>query len=117
MEHSRYVCERLAESVVQVGVFFSKPHRRPTQFALHAFLSPTGTPSLAHLRVLVRTQPGELLLLRSLIYNLRAQSEAHEWMQVDFVLVPTEPGNQLVYEKLHKGKRIDKHASCGRKGR
>ena len=57
-------------------------------------------PGMSHVRVVVRTQPKEELLLRSLIYGLRAQSEGQTWGRLDFVLVPTEPGSLPVYQRL-----------------
>ena len=62
-----------------------------------------GLPLQSHVRVVVRTQPREELLLRSLIYSLRAQALGHSWLTLDFVLVPTEPGSLPVYETLRQG--------------
>lgn len=64
-----------------------------------------GAPGPSHVRVVVRTQPREELLLRSLIYNLRAQALAlgKDGVQVDFVLVPTEAHSLHVYQRLQKG--------------
>jgi len=54
-------------------------------------------------RVVVRTHEKELLLLRSLIYSLRAEREGSSWLDLDFVLVPTEPGAQETYRALREG--------------
>ena len=55
------------------------------------------------MRVVVRTHEKELLLLRSLIYSLRAEREGASWLDLDFVLVPTEPGAQETYRALREG--------------
>ena len=60
-------------------------------------------PSAAHLRVVVRTMPREALLLRSLIYNLRALAAGQGWLKLEFVLVPTEPGSLSLYQALRDG--------------
>lgn len=60
-----------------------------------------GAPSdPAHVRVVIRTQAREELQLRSLIYSLRAQGQRKKGVQVDFVLVPTEPASLHVYQHL-----------------
>ena len=62
-----------------------------------------GTIEPSHVRVVVRTQPREELLLRSLIYCLRAQAQGMKGVRLDFVLVPTEAGSLSLYQKLQKG--------------
>lgn len=67
----------------------------------------TGPHEPAHVRVVIRTHEKELLLLRSLIYGLRAQREAAaKWLGLDFVLVPTEPGAQETYRRLSEGPSV-----------
>jgi len=64
----------------------------------------TGAPlDPAHVRVVIRTHLREELQLRSLIYSLRAQGQGQEGVQVDFVLVPTEPASVSVYQRLRDG--------------
>ena len=76
-------------------------HKSPMLF-FQPFLS--GAPSdPAHVRVVIRTQAREELQLRSLIYSLRAQGQGQEGVQVDFVLVPTEPASLHVYQRLRDG--------------
>ena len=47
--------------------------------------------------------PREALLLRSLIYNLRALAAGQGWLKLEFVLVPTEPGSLSLYQALRDG--------------
>ena len=57
-----------------------------------------------HVRVVVRTHPKEGLLLRSLIYSLRAQGNSRPTMKVDFVLVPTELDSLSLAQNVQLGK-------------
>lgn len=62
-----------------------------------------GSHELAHVRVVIRTHEKELLKLRSLIYSLRGQAQRLRWLALDFVLAPTEPGEQATYCALIEG--------------
>lgn len=74
----------------------------------------TGVPSEpAHIRVVIRTHTREELQLRSLIYSLRAQGQGLEGVQVDFVLVPTEPASLPVYQRLRDGAYLFVALLCG----
>lgn len=55
------------------------------------------------MRVVIRTHEKQLLELRSLIYSLRAEREGAKWLDLDFVLVPTEPKAQETYRALTEG--------------
>jgi hypothetical protein len=74
-----------------------------THPSTHHHTEGVGLPLFAHLRVVIRTHPPELLHLRSLIYGLRAAADSRHWLRLDFVLVPTEPGSGVTYDRLQRG--------------
>jgi hypothetical protein len=53
--------------------------------------------------VTIRANPREGLLLRSLLYSLRAQGRSLPNLKVDFVLIPTEQGSAKLLREIQKG--------------
>ena len=70
-----------------------------------SIFKPDGVPQ-GFVRVVVRTHQKELSQLQFLIQSMRAQ--AADSFNVDFVLVPTEPGQQKVYRAFKSGTRVSR---------
>lgn len=72
------------------------------------------------MRVIIRAHPKDTDLIKSLVWGLRSQSDrlASDSVQVDFVLVPTEPTTinalkTIVYGTSNAGRVVLPHHQAG----
>lgn len=84
-----------------------------------AYTGPVGNKSLhSHVRVIIRAHPKDTDLIKSLVWGLRSQSDRLASVQVDFVLVPTEPTTlnalkTIVYGTSNAGRVVLPHHQAG----
>lgn len=85
----------LSDQIIRFLASFA-PNHAHTLILQHP--TPAGGVRKSFVRVVIRTRESDVLRLQALIHSLRRQ--AGDWLKVDFVLVPTQPGQQATYRAL-----------------
>jgi hypothetical protein len=69
---------------------------------------------MAHVRVAIRAHPKQAELIKSLVWGLRGQADRLPLLQVDFIIVPTEPDSLHLLSHITNGDDNNPATVCSR---